>query len=175
VSASCKPSSSRIPDDDDDGFARFFDDALPVVFGYVLRLCGGDRDEAWDVTQDAWLTFVREVNRDPGELPSIAWLVRVARSRFLDRWRRTHKLSDRLRLVWAVDRGNDTTDVEHDVLPCLARLQPAHRIVLTLFYIDDLPVAEVGRLMGLSRSGTYSVLGRARDELRTKLVEVSDV
>ena len=173
MSASCEPSSSRIPRED--GFASFFDDALPVVFGYALRLCGGDRDEAWDVTQDAWLTFVREVNRNPSELPSIAWLVRVARSRFLDRWRRTHKLPDRLRLVWAADRGNDTTDVERDVLPCLARLRPAHRIVLTLFYIDDLPVAEVGRLMGLSRSGTYSVLGRAREELRTKLMEVSDV
>ena len=94
---------------------------------------------------------------------------------FLDRWRRTHKLPDRLRLAWAADRGNDTTDVEHDVLLCLALLQPAHRIVLTLFYIDDLPVAEVGRLMGLSRSGTYSVLGRAREELRTKLTEVADV
>jgi RNA polymerase sigma-70 factor (ECF subfamily) len=173
VSASCESGRSRASGDD--GFARFFDDALPVVFGYVLRLCGGDRDEAWDVTQDAWLSFVREVNRDPSAVPSIAWLVRVARSRYLDRWRRTHKLSDRLRLVWAADRGNDTTDVEHDVLPWLEQLQPAHRIVLTLFYIDDLPVAEVGQLMGLSRSGTYSLLGRAREELRTKLLEVSDV
>ena len=32
--------------------------ALPVVYGYLLRLCGGDRDEAWDLTQDSWLTVI---------------------------------------------------------------------------------------------------------------------
>ena len=29
-------------------FDDFYDRALPVVSGYVLRLCGGDLDEAWD-------------------------------------------------------------------------------------------------------------------------------
>ncbi len=174
VSVSYRSNVSPLPDDD--AFARFFHDALPVVFGYVLRLCGGDRDEAWDVTQDAWLTFVREVNRDEGrELPSIGWLIRVARSRYLDRWRRAQNLSDRLRLVWAFDRDRDEPELDREVLDRLEELEPSHRVVLTLLYVDDLPIAEVARLMGLSRSGTYAVSARARDELRMKLVEAADV
>jgi hypothetical protein len=34
-----------------------------VVYGYLLRLCGGDRVEAWDLTQDSWMTDVDHEGR----------------------------------------------------------------------------------------------------------------
>ena len=38
-------------------FDDFYDRALPVAYGYLLRLCGGDREEAWDLTQDSWVAL----------------------------------------------------------------------------------------------------------------------
>jgi DNA-directed RNA polymerase specialized sigma24 family protein len=40
---------------------------------------------------------------------------------------------------------------------------------MTLHYVDGLPVSEVGTLMGRSTPATYSLLARARGELRTRL------
>ena len=39
---------------------------------------------------------------------------------------------------------------------------------MTLRYIDELPIAEVSRLMGRTTKATYSLLARARNELKTR-------
>ena len=41
--------------------------------------------------------------------------------------------------------------------------------VLLMAYVDDLPIAEMARMLGSSVSSTYSLLARARDELRRHL------
>ena len=65
-------------------FDDFYDRALPVVYGYLLRLCGGDRDEAWDLTQESWMTVVDRLAQGRIEHVTIGYLITVARSRYLD-------------------------------------------------------------------------------------------
>ena len=36
-------------------FDSFYEAALPIVYGYLLRLCGGNHDRTRDLTQDTWL------------------------------------------------------------------------------------------------------------------------
>jgi DNA-directed RNA polymerase specialized sigma24 family protein len=38
-------------------------------------------------------------------------------------------------------------------------------------YVDDMPIAEIARMLGSSVSSTYSLLARARSELRSHLTE----
>ena len=40
-----------------------------------------------------------------------------------------------------------------------------------LAYVDDISVAEIAEMLGSSVSSTYSLLARARDELRSHLTE----
>lgn len=151
-------------------FDAFYADALPVVFGYLQRLCGGDEERAWDLTQDAWLALVDQLNQGHHERATVAWLISVARSRFLDQWRRQQRLERKLRLVWSGERDAGSTDLSRsDVLAHLADLTEPHRVVLTLFYVDDLPADQVARLLGSSRSSTYTLLARAKDELRRRI------
>jgi DNA-directed RNA polymerase specialized sigma24 family protein len=124
-----------------DDFDALYDAALPIVHGYLLRLCGGNADDAWDLTQETWVTVVRSLRSGPPTMPSVAWVLTVARSRWVDAWRRNERLERKLRLVWAAERGQA--------------------------YIDDLPVADVARTIGSSVSTTYALLERARRELRT--------
>jgi len=152
-------------------FDAFYDRALPVVYGYLLRLCGGDRQEAWDLTQDSWLAVVDQLAKGDDTKATVGYVVSVARSRYLDSWRRRQRLQRKLRLVWAGERDADSTVVGvSDVMDHLSRCAPKHRIVLMLTYVDELPVAEVSRLLGCSRSSTYSLLARARDELRMQII-----
>lgn len=151
-------------------FDELYDRALPVVFGYLLRLCGGDREQAWDLTQDAWVTVVDRIAQGQTDKATIGYLLSVARSRYLDAWRRDRRLQRKLRLVWAASREVEPPEVSAaKVLEHLSVCSEEHRAVLMLAYVDGIPVAEIAELLGSSVSSTYSLLARARSELRTHL------
>jgi RNA polymerase sigma-70 factor (ECF subfamily) len=151
-------------------FDDFYDRALPVVYGYLLRLCGGDRDEAWDLTQDSWTTVVDRLAQGRTQNVTVGFVLSVARSRYLDSWRRRRRLQRKLRLVWAGARESEAADLSAGkVLDHLSVCSDEHRVVLMLAYVDDLPIAEIAQMMGSSLSTTYSLLARARNELRSHL------
>ena len=155
---------------DDAWFDEFYDRALPVVFGYLLRLCGGDREQAWDLTQDSWVIVVDRIAQGQTDKATVGFLLSVARSRYLDGWRRQRRLQRKLRLVWAGARESETPEVSAaKVLEHLSVCSDEHRVVLMLAYVDGVPVAEIAEMLGSSLSSTYSLLARARSELRCHL------
>jgi RNA polymerase sigma-70 factor (ECF subfamily) len=155
---------------DDSQFDEFYERALPVVYGYLLRLCGGDREAAWDLTQESWLTVIDRLARGQSDRVSVGFLLSVARSRYLDSWRRQRRLQRKLRLVWAEARASESAEVSTgEVLDHLSACSDEHRVVLMLAYIDGIPVAEIAEMLGTSVSSTYSLLARARKELRDHL------
>jgi RNA polymerase sigma-70 factor, ECF subfamily len=157
---------------DDVAFDEFYDRALPVVYGYLLRLCGGDREQAWDLTQDSWVTVVDRLAQGQADKATVGFLLSVARSRYLDSWRRQRKLQRKLRLVWAGARESESAEVSTaKVLEHLSVCRDEHRVVLMLAYVDGIPVTEIAEMLGCSVSSTYSLLARARDELRSHLSE----
>lgn len=151
-------------------FDDFYDQALPVVYGYLLRLCGGDREQAWDLTQDSWVVVVDRLARGHTDKATVGFLLSVARSRYLDTWRRQRTLQRKLRLVWAAARASEAAEVSAGaVLDHLSACSDEHRVVLMLAYVDGIPVTEIAEMLGSSVSSTYSLLARARDELRGHL------
>jgi RNA polymerase sigma-70 factor (ECF subfamily) len=148
-----------------DAFCAFYRAHLPDVYGYLLRLCAGDKTQAEDLTQDVWVALVEELRRGHTDRADVRWLVTVARSRFLDHARRERRGLSKLALI----RRDDQADVEprsDEVLDRLALLQPLHRAVLVLRYVDGLPVPQVAAAIGRGLTGTNSLLARARAELR---------
>ena len=151
-----------------DEFCGFYRSVLPDVYGYVLRLCAGDRAQAEDLTQDVFLALVEELRQGRVERADVRWLITVARSRFVDLARRERRRGSKLELI----RREEATDAEptgDDVLGCLAGLQPLHRVVLVLRYVDGFAVADVAAVVGRSVTATNSLLARARAELRSDL------
>lgn len=146
-------------------FAAFYRTHLSEVYGYLLRLCAGNRAQAEDLTQEVWLALVEELRRGSTERADIRWLITVARSRFIDEARRERQRALKLALIRRVD-SSDHEPAGTDVLDQLARLSPLHRVVLILRYVDDLPVPEIARLIGRPLTPTNSLLARARAELR---------
>ena len=151
-------------------FDDFYERALPVVYGYLLRLCGGDREQAWDLTQDSWVTVVDQLAQGQTDKATVGFLLSVGRSRYLDFWRRQRRLQRKLRLVWANARTTESAELSAgEVLDHLSACSDEHRVVLMLAVVDDMPVAEIAEMLGSSVSSTYSLLARARNELRSHL------
>ena len=67
------------------------------------------------------------------------------------------------------DADCDDSVTREQVRDRLVELDDEHRIVLALRYVDVLPVEEIATMIGRTTTATYSLLARARDELRRKL------
>jgi RNA polymerase sigma-70 factor (ECF subfamily) len=157
---------------DERAFRAWYDDALPRVFGVVFDRCGGDRALAEEITQEAFVEAVRNRARFEGRADSVTWVIGIARHKLADHFRIAAR-DERRRLRLAPDVDEDEPwgplETRDDVVRALGRLPESQRAVLCLRYLDDLPVADVARVIGRSESATESLLSRARDGLRGAL------
>lgn len=151
-----------------------YDDALPQVYGYLLRRCDA-APLAEDLTAETFLAAVDGVRRGTCPTPpTTGWLIGIARHKLADHWRRRERDLRDLRLVGA-DRAvaapteTDPWDERLDALHAretLTRLAGQHRAVLVLRHVDDLPVPEVAAVLGRTVHATEALLVRARRAFR---------
>ncbi|MGY1812725.1 RNA polymerase sigma factor [Blastococcus sp. SYSU D00820] len=163
------PGSRAVGPPPDPGLLSLYDRALPEVYGYLLARCGS-RTLAEDLTAETFLAAVR-AEADGGAPTTVPWLVGTARHKLVDHWRRQEREQRGLRVVHGEGPGDveDPWDVELDALRAgqvLATLSPQHRAVLTLRYLDDLPVPRVAALVGRTVHATEALLVRARIAFR---------
>ena len=153
----------------DGGFLSAYDAALPHVYGYLLSRCGRAA-LAEDLTAETFLAAVAAVRRPDPPAISTSWLIGVARHKLVDHWRRQAREERGLRALTDEPGGTaDGWDVHLDALVArrtLERLGPHHRVVLTLRYLDDLPVSDVAALLDRTVHGTEGLLSRARAAFR---------
>ena len=151
------------------GFLALYDDSLPHVYGYLLSRCGQPA-LAEELTSQTFLGAVQAVRRDARATLSRAWLMAVARNKLVDHWRRQGREERGLRQVAGLELGYvDPWDAEIDAVRAretLDLLGPHHRMVLTLRYLDDLPVPEVAAQIDRTVHATEALLVRARAAFR---------
>ncbi|MHB0961063.1 MAG: RNA polymerase sigma factor [Pirellulaceae bacterium] len=143
---------------------------------YYLRRLVRSEDDAWDLLQDTWISAFRALPRlrDARALP--AFLYRTARNHALARMR--HREADS-RLYAAVDASQSSTEPEPTfafeeaaaVHAGLDKLSLTHREVLTLFFLQDLSIAEIATVLGIPPGTVKSRLHHAKKSLRAVLWE----
>jgi len=161
--------------DPDPALLVLYDEELPHVYGYLLSRCGGHVAVAQDLTTQTFLAAVQAVRQNRGAHLSRAWLTAVARNKLVDHWRRQAREERGLRTVAADQQSfHDPWDAQLDALlarTVLDRLSAHHRMVLTLRYLDDLPVPEVAVLIDRTLHATEALLVRARAAFRRAYTE----
>jgi RNA polymerase sigma-70 factor (ECF subfamily) len=153
------------------GFLTFYDDAISQVYGYLIARCP-TASVAEDLTAETFLAAVDAARRDDPPALSMPWIIGVARHKLVDHWRRLTRETRGLRAL--ADRSGpeeyeDHTDLRLDAVRAhetLSMLEPHHRMVLTLRYLDDLSVPEVAPLIGRTVHATEALLTRARRAFR---------
>jgi RNA polymerase sigma-70 factor (ECF subfamily) len=154
-------------------FRRFYDEALPRLYGYLLHRCRGDPALAEDLAQSAFAEAIRRRETFDGRSEPVTWLIGIARHKLLDHFR-TLDREERRRMHLIVrelvmDRERDAwrdADERDALMAALGRLTAMQQAALILHYADGLPVREVAREIGRSESATESLLTRAREALR---------
>jgi RNA polymerase sigma-70 factor (ECF subfamily) len=175
------PGVRRVPREtgapDTAALARWFDTALPRIFGYFLPRVGGNVDIAEDLTQETMLAAVRSRERGTSVEMAMPWLFGIAR----------HKLVDHYRQAGAFGKpANDDVEslpddtfrlpqldlqaihVRDAIIATLSSIPPRQCAAIVLRYLDDLPVADVAIALELTLPATESLLARARRSFRAE-------
>lgn len=148
---------------------------LPL-HSYVCELLG-DRETALDVVQETFVNAVRHLAslRDDNRFGS--WLFGIAHQKCIQRWRRSgrevawqdEQLADQPALdpdprEWAIRREQEAAFHE-----ALAGLEPPHRAVLLLHFLEDFPLEEIARITEVPVGTVKSRLHYAKRALRERL------
>jgi RNA polymerase sigma-70 factor, ECF subfamily len=160
-------SSPQVRPEPGPALLALYDDALPQVYGYLLSRCGR-RVLAEDLTSETFLAAATACLRRPPPAMSTGWLVGIARHKLVDHWRAVER-EERGLLAVDVDELDDPWEEHVDAVVAREVLDTqtvAHRAVLTLRYLDGLPVPEVARALGRTVHATESLLVRARAAFR---------
>ena len=140
-----------------------------------------NREEAEEVTQDAFLNVFRYVSSYRGEAQFTTWLYRVVYNLCLTRLRRKSRLVyqdwDRQSLTVAAEDESAWEQLQRQdqvryVRIALDQLLPDDRLVLTLHYLADKPVSDIAAITSWSLSAVKVRLHRARQRLEKVLVHL---
>lgn len=161
-------------------FGGFYDEALPDIYAYFLRRCGGSAEIAEELTRAAFLAAVQQVAQRGVAKLSLGWLTGIARGLLIERYRPAFQQLPRRRF-W--QRGNeelsDLPDFTRVVDPDLAvaalnQLPDAERIVVALRYLDDLRLPEIAAITEQPLSTVQSLLQRGRAAFERIYLEHGD-
>ena len=155
------------------------------VYAMIYHMTS-NREDAADLTQDAFIKAFQSINRFQGQSAFFTWLYRIAINSAL-----THIRKNKLRSFFSFDRVNedaqvaavinqlvDKKDVDREVFvnelqeklnEAMLKLSIPHRTVVTLFEIDGLSHEEIAEIMNCSVGTVRSRLHYAKQLLQAEL------
>jgi RNA polymerase sigma-70 factor (ECF subfamily) len=159
-------------------FDAFYAEALPVVYGYFLRRTGGVPAVAEDLTQETFLSAVRQIGKGTRVDAPMPWLIGIARHRLVDHYRTAAAEERRYRPI-----DSDTFDLADDrdefavvldrqqAIAALDALPASQRLAISLRYLDGLSVPEIAREISKSVHAVESLLARGRATFKQHYLE----
>jgi len=154
-------------------YEKLYDRYAPLVRAVCYDMTGNLAD-AQDLAQDVFMRAYEKLEhlREPGLFGR--WVVGIARLRCRE-WRR-QRLRDRDKRVGLNDAESVIPDPSNDdrielLRKMITALPEKERLALHTFYLQGQSADNARRIMGLSRSGFYRVIERARKRLEHLLVQ----
>lgn len=123
--------------------------------------------DAQDITQEVFLKYIKSEKIFNDEEHRKAWLIRVtvnAGNSFVkSAWNR-HRAD-----ISEAEAETEEFSEKSEVYYAVRELPEKYRVIVHLFYYEEIPVKEIGRILGIGESAVKSRLFRAREMLRERL------
>lgn len=155
-----------------EAFARLATRWTPKLLAFAARALG-TTEVAKDVVQDTWESAVRGLSRldDPARFR--AWIYAIAARKCADALRGKYRAARIAESAQAMNAEAVNTEGESnarlDVAAAMKRLPPEQRVAVSLFFGEELNVAEIAAITGAPEGTVKSRLFAARKALRDSL------
>jgi RNA polymerase sigma-70 factor (ECF subfamily) len=161
-------------------FEAVVQEYAPRVARLASRLLGYQADVD-DVVQDVFLLAFERAGKFRGQSSLWTWLTAITVNRCRTHWRRQRVREIGLRLLGRAganqappaDESSLQSERDRRIRAAIAELPARYREVIVLYYLQEMPVDEMGVVLRLSRPAIQVRLHRAREMLRGKLSKLS--
>jgi len=143
-----------------------------AVYRYACRLCGCST-EAEDLAQQTFMIAQQKLHQLREPERAAAWLLAIVRSCFLKSLRKprpTPAQDIELQVDQIADHAPELDRIDREELAAaLATLPAEFRLILLMFYFEELSYQEIARQLNIPIGTVMSRLSRAKGHLRLQL------
>lgn len=161
-------------------FTRYFKQVYSVIFHAV----GRNTPVAEDITQETFLSATKSAIKFKGNSKPYTWLLSIAHHKIVDYYRDSGR--KRRYETWSLESSIEeqaallsnseplyshleSIELSSVISDAMLKLPYHYREVLLYKYVEEMPVKEIGRVMGRSSKSIEALLSRARSILKNEL------
>lgn len=155
---------------------RLLESYHSVVFSYAYRL-SGNAAAAEDVSQEVFVRAFRNLHQLRDEKAMRGWLLVITRNEFA-RWCKKFappaNLENQDFRESPVELGSEAVDRAEWVQKALGQLPAEYRLVVNMFYFEQLSYAEIAEALSVPMGTVMSRLNRGRTHLKKTLTSLAE-
>lgn len=141
---------------------------------YFVQKLLRDEDKALDVLQEVWLKAFRTIRRLENPRSVRAWLYRLTRGLAIDHVRKevAEERRERAHAEELADASEEPSFAAEDAAElhlALDTLDLRHREVLVLHFLEEMPITDIGAVLGCPAGTVKSRIHYAKRALQTAL------
>lgn len=155
--------------DDRHAFGTLVEDYQPRLRRFFLNLTLGDEYLSDDLAQETFVKAYIELRSFKGIARFGTWLFRIGYNVFYSYKRSQHPTSDLEDAPEQLATPIDSSEISMDVKTAMAQLSEIERTVVTLFYINDMPIKQIATITTLNQNTVRSHLHRAKEKMAKTL------
>ncbi|MEX0995920.1 MAG: sigma-70 family RNA polymerase sigma factor [Flavobacteriaceae bacterium] len=165
---------NQIKGGDTRAFSVLVDRYKDLVFTLSLRMLK-NREEAEEVSQDTFVKVYKALSKFKGDSKLSTWVYRVAYNSCLDRIKKNKKGHQEIEIdsfseypLKTLDNALETMELEEQqttIRNCLQKLAGKDAFLLTLYYFEELSLAEISQVVNLAPNTVKVSIHRARKKL----------
>ncbi len=150
--------------DNRQAFGRLVEAYRPTVMSFLLNLTEGNVALSDDIAQDTFLKAYMSVRSFNGLASFRTWLYRIAYNEYISYRRKNHELN--LDVLPDVAEESRSDERYATVTEAMARLPDPIRAVMVLHYVEDRPIKEIAKALGMSEGTVKVYLMRGRYKIK---------
>lgn len=132
-----------------------------------------NRDSAKDIAQECWYVIINNLADIKFQIGFEAWALNIARNKSIDWIRAQQRERKGISEVISENENFISEEAEEmlefqilEMRACMSLLPQAQKIILELFYKENLSLTEISEVLGISKGTVKSRLFTAREHLK---------
>ncbi|MFB0938495.1 MAG: RNA polymerase sigma factor [Urechidicola sp.] len=159
---------------DSNSFSVLVERYQNMVFALALKMLK-HREESEEVSQDTFIKVYKSLSKFNGESKFSTWIYRIAYNTCLDRIKKNSKYNNNVEINEITSNEISHTESIFDSLEnkersiivkqCMDKLPEDERIIIHLFYFEELNLKEIVEIVSMTEGNVKVKLFRARKKL----------
>jgi RNA polymerase sigma-70 factor, ECF subfamily len=155
------------------GDQHAFETLYRNYYGRIFSLARGvllDNEEAADVTQEVFTLVYKALPKFNRSAKFSTWIFRIAVNRSIQESRKRRLKATHVELTELASQTTEEPEIsipDPHVKQCLERIPPQDRVILTLFYWQDMSLSEIASHLQINVNAVKTRLYRARERFRS--------